>query len=249
MNQLLTIILFCFFLIPSSFSADLEIKVNQKPIKLPYWPAHDPIHGGVIIVRGGMPVQWSDFLANFAKLLADNGWSTVLLNCSPEVTEPWINQLPEAISTLRQEKNKRIVLIHYNEELNTTLDYFSKPQGKMINGLILLSAFDLKSTTIAASALRFPVFDVVGQFDYDNVESQIAERKEQFKSPTYRFKEIPGADHEYAYAGELLASFLNGWMLRLPETTTALPPIKSTSAVEFYIEPIYSLNSELVAIN
>ena len=250
MNQFARIFIGFICIISSSIAADLEIKVNQKSIKLPYWSAKDPSNGGVIIVKGSDPAQWSDFLAHLAQLLATNGWSTALLNCTTENSDvPWLTQLPEAISAMRQAKSKRIILIHYGEQLNKSLDYFSKPQGKMINGLVLLSAFDETPSMVKPSSLRFSILDIVGQFDYDLVLSEVDERKKLFNSPTYLFLEIPGADHEYDYAQDLLVSFLSGWMLKIPELNTAAPPISTKTTAEFYIEPIYSLGTNLVVIN
>jgi hypothetical protein len=231
------------------FCAELEIKIDQKSIKVPYWVASGEPYGGVVLVNGGDPAQWSDTLTHIAELLSKNGWSTVLLNSNPEISVPWLKQVPEAISAVRKDKNKRIVLIHYGEQLNMTLDYFSKPQGKGINGLILLSATDDKPTTVKPTSFRFPIFDIDGQFDYDEVKRQLSERSTVFKSPNYLSLEIPGADHEYSYAADILVSFMSGWMLKIPESTVSAPPINPKSLVQSYLVPIYLPESHLVAIN
>lgn len=253
MKQLLSIFLIFAICIPVSFAADLEIKVSQKSIKLPYWPAKDPSDGGVIIVQGAEHPEWSDFLADFASLLARGGWSTVLLNCSSsDGSTPWAAQLPEAIGQLRQAKNKRIVLIHYGLQLNTSLDYFSKPQAKMINGLVLLSAYDEKAIATTPYNVRFPILDVIGQFDYEQAKNQSVNRQSQVSGTGYLLVTIPGADHEYNYAQQLSVAFISGWMDKLPEEVTESAPIKPSPPsvrADFYIEPIYSLDSQLVAVN
>jgi hypothetical protein len=247
MKQLLIILLILSFNC-TSFAEDMEIKVNKQSIKLPYWPAQEPHYGGVIFVRGGEPAQWSELLNNLSLLLARNGWSTVLLNANPENSVSWLTLLPEVISTLRQNKNKRIVLVHHGEQLNATLDYFTKPQGKTVNGVVLLSAYDNKVSTVKPDSLRFPILDIAGQFDYENVTNQQEKRAAVFKSPTYMTIQIPGADHDYNYATELLISFVTGWMLKIPESTVSSPPIKAKSLVQqSYIEPLAT--SRLVAIN
>lgn len=244
--RILTFFLFCSAL---GFAADLEIKVDQKSIKLPYWPNSKLQYGGVIIINGTTPTQWSDALSHLAELLAQNGWSTVLLNVNPEVKVPWIKQVPEAIGALRKDKNKRIVLIHYGQQLNITLDYFSKPQAKGINGLVLLSATDDKPITAKPSSFRFPLFDIDGQFDYEDVQSQMKARSTTFESATYLSLEIPGANNQYDYTQELLVSFLTGWMLKIPESSVAAPPLNTKTATQSYIAPIYILESQLIAIN
>lgn len=239
MKFLIRLCVLLLIVVPSLNAAELEIKVNQTAIKLPYWPALEPHNGGVLIIRGGEPVQWSEFLAGLSQQLADDGWSTLLLNCNADSSIPWITLLPEAMSALRQQKNNRIILIHYGEQLNLTLDYFSKPQGKAINGLILLSAYDQQHSLDKAPEFRFPVLDIVGQFDYDLVLEQ-AQLRKQFKSPTYMPLQIPGAPHDYGYTQQLLLSFLDGWMLKLPGDTPAASPIpKPRASLESYIVPVH----------
>ena len=133
-----------FFLIISSAQAEqFEVKLNGKSIQLPYWSALKDPHGAIVVVHGGEQAQWSDFLEFAAKHLSDYGWSTVLLNCDQGSTEPWVKALPEVINTLRQQKNNRIVVLHYGEQVGQTLAAFDKQGG--IEGLVLLSAYDLSN--------------------------------------------------------------------------------------------------------
>lgn len=244
MEHVIRIVLL-FFLLTSGVMADqLEIKVDQNTVSLPYWPAQKSQYGAVLIVRGGEQPEWSELLAKLAKQLAQNGWSVVLLNCNLNNSVPWPNQIPEAISSLRQNNNKRIVMIHYGEQLNRSLDYFSKPQSKMINGLVLLSAYDNPTDSNNNSSFRFPIFDVAGQFDYGNVLDQLQFREKEFKEKNYLAIEMPGADHEYEYGQKLLVSYMHGWMTKLPETNPQPRPIPVS-----YIEPVYSSQSKAVAIN
>lgn len=244
MEYITRIILF-FFLVTSSVLADqLEIKVDQSSVNLPYWPAQKLQYGAILIVRGGEQPEWSELLVTLAKQLAQKGWSVVLLNCNLNKAVPWINQIPETISVLRQNNNKRIVLIHHGEQLNLLLDYFSKPQSKMINGLVLLSAYDNPTDNSTYSSFRFPIFDVAGQFDYDTVLTQMQFREKEFKEYNYRSVEMPGANHDYEYGHKLLVSYVHGWMKKLPETNPQPRPIPVS-----YIEPVYSLQSTFVAIN
>lgn len=221
----------------------LEIKIDQNSVNLPYWPARKEQYGAVLIVQGSEQPQWSELLAGLAKQLAQNGWSVVLLNCTNN-SIPWLEQIPETISTLRKNKNKRIVMIHYGEQLNLSLDYFSKPQSKMINGLVLLSAYDHSSDENTWLSLRFPIFDVTGQFDYDPIRQQMRLREKEYKRKNYLAVEIPGADHDYEYSQQLLVAYVHGWMAKLPETMPQPRPIISS-----YIESVYSPQSTVVAIN
>jgi len=244
MNYITRIVL-SFFLMSSNVMADvLEIKVNQDSISLPYWPASNAQYGAVLIVRGGTDiVQWPVLLTHFAEQLSYNGWSVVLLNCNQDNTIPWIKLVPETISTLRGNKNKRIVLLHYGDQLNQSLEYFSKPQSKMINGLVMVSAYDDQANTDTPPKLRFPLFDIAGQFDYDDVLSQMHLREKEFKH-NYLAVEMPGAHHDYQYSQKMLLAFIHGWMTKLPEVEPQKPPILVS-----YIEPVYSSASTIAQIS
>ncbi|CCD06397.1 TPA: DUF3530 family protein [Legionella pneumophila] len=244
MNQIKWIVLLFCFVVSNVFADKLDITVDQKKIILPYWLSRPVSYGAVIIVSGGETAQWSLLLEQFAKGLSRNGWSVVLLNCTKNNSIPWINQLPEVISTLRQNNNKRIVLVHYGDQLNLALEYFSKPQSKMINGLVMLSAYDLNRNLQKVPRLRFPLFDIVGQFDYDMVRQQRKSREEKFKENSYLAIDIPGATHDYQYSQQLLLAFVHGWMAKLPEFEPQPPPILVS-----YLEPVYSTASSIVSTN
>jgi hypothetical protein len=221
---------------------ELQIKVDQTSVSVPYWLASEAHYGGVIIVKGGEGAQCSSLLTHFAEHLASNGWSVVVLNCTNGNTVPWIKQLPEVISALRHNKNKRIVIVHYGEQLNQSLDYFSKPQAKLINGLIMLSAYDDQNNPDKPSGFRFPLFDIAGQFDYDTVLTQMQLREKEFKQHNYLSIEMPGAHHDYAYSQKLLLAFIHGWMTKLPIIEPQKPPILAS-----YIEPVNS-SASLIAV-
>ena len=167
----------------------------------------------------------------------------VLLNCTNDKVIPWIDQLPKVISTLRQDNNTRIVLVHYGDQLNQSFEYFSKPQSKMVNGLVMISAFDGRNARKATPRLRFPLFDIAGQFDFNEVLNQMSERKKDFKQQKYLSIEMPGAHHDYEYSEKLLLSFVHGWMSNLPASEIHSPPILVS-----YIEPIIFLPSYIASI-
>lgn len=230
------------------FAEELAIKVGGKTMNVAYWPASEkqPHYGAVILAHGGH-AEWSELLAHIAARLGRIGWSVVLLNSDAHTNDEWIEQVPEVISTLRQNKNYRIVLIHYGEQLQPTIDYFTKPQAKMVNGLILLSAFN-EPQEAKIAALRFPLFDITGQFDYDRVSNQAAGRKQQLQQRLYTRVEIPGAAHDYEYCRSLLVSFIHGWMAKLPEARPVPKPISYLVPV-YWQQPLLSYNPNAVVLN
>lgn len=240
----LTRTVFVFFLLVFGAQADnLSIKVHNNEMSLPYWPARDVHYGAVLIVHGGDVPQWSKLLTNLAEQLAHYGWSVVLINCTNDNSIPWIAQLPKVISALRQEKNKRIILVHYGDQINKSLEYFSKPQSKMINGMVMVSAYDGQKVLDIPLRLRFPVFDIVGQFDFNQVLYQVNLRGKEFNRHNYLSIELPGAHHDYEYSQKLLLAYVHGWMAKLPESEIHAPPILVS-----YIEPILFLPSYIASI-
>ncbi|MFC3909165.1 alpha/beta hydrolase [Legionella dresdenensis] len=218
----------------------LEIQVKQQKIALPYWKAEHKALGGVLIIQGGEPAHGSIFLRSLAGFLAKLEWSVLLLNTQQTGT-PWIEQLPEGLSILRQQKIKRIVVVHYGAQAQQTLEYFNKLQAKQVNGLILLSAYDIplpKEQMMISDKLRFPVFDIAGQFDYPEVLLQMkarvhqqAEQAVENANPeqtvkSYQSLIFPGAGHDYAYTRRMLAAYLGGWMSKLTEEKLAQAPVK-----------------------
>lgn len=270
------LILSLFFSLPG-WAAELEIKADKGTIKLPFWPAKEPIYGGVILVKGGAPA-WSEFLTGLAPRLSSKGWSVLLLQASPEIKSPWAVQLPAALGALQQSLRQKndapplaakgaknlpppppalpIVLLYYGDALNQVEEYRAKAFDKQIKGLILLSAYDEKASTLKLEELQLPVLDMVGQFDYDLVLSAHEAREAQNQKTDHHFMVLPGATHDYTYAEDSLVSFLVGWMKKIP-IFDPLPPANAKPAGKpgppglhrSYIEPIYSLESSFMALN
>jgi hypothetical protein len=175
--------------------------------------------------------------------LARLGWSVIFVDTSKYPNHTWIQQLPELISELRQKEFHRITLLHYGNRLNETLQYFLKPQAKRVNGLVLLSAYDEQILASQRIDIGFPVFDIVGQFDYDFILQQLVGRSKEFAAYRYRQITLPGAEHDFGYSQKLLLSFIHGWMSRLPETwpvdlplsLSYIPPIKEIPVMELVV--------------
>lgn len=212
-------------------AGDIKISVNQEQITLPFWEApHTPGKGGIILLQGGKPAGGSAFSKRLAAELAASGWSVVLLNSDPQVKTPWLEQLPEVMSTLRQHSSKRLIMIHYGDEVELSLDYFFKPQSKQVNGLILLSAFQSKPLPQKEKGpggiLRFPVYEIYGQFDYEAVKQNVRQFQQQLdRKPPSKILQIPGGSHDYDYSTPLLSNYLNGWMSHLQAIERAKSPL------------------------
>lgn len=244
MNYILrTALIYC-VIISSAFADKLEIKMDGKSVQLPSWTAQKEQYGAVVLVNGGEKARWSTLLESLAKKLNQDGWSTVLLNCNNDSTLAWNKALPEVVSTLRQQKNKRIIVLHYGEQLKQTFELFNKSPNATIEGLILLSAYDLQKPDDKKIELIVPVFDLAGQFDYQPVLLQFDSRQQMFGQKKYLAMQVPGAHHDYEYSHQLLLSFMHGWMLKLAEFKVIPPPVLVS-----YIESIEPLMPKQVAFD
>ncbi|ARG96843.1 alpha/beta hydrolase [Legionella micdadei] len=230
MKLLIRMCILVIFIITESKAENLEIQVNGLKISLTYWSAQNKkAHGGILIIKGDPFWEGFALSPNLAKRFAKLGWSVAILDTNQQQDKlTWIDVLPEALSNLRQKNNQRIVVLYYGAQLKSLLGYFSKLQSKQVNGLILLSAFDESSSNETLDMLKkipFPVFDVVGQFDYSTVLRQATLRRENNHSNQYIALQFPGATHDYLYTRNMLVGYLHGWMKHLRPVTRSKPPV------------------------
>ncbi|WP_051555111.1 hypothetical protein [Legionella fairfieldensis] len=230
MQLLLAIILF--FLSNIASSATLDIEVDGKKINLPYWSPQGHHDYGSVLMISGSPKDGSTLLMTLANQLAKLGWSVVLLNGTQQAGKNlWVEQLPGILSALRQKNNgkknsKRIILLHYGEQLQSLLAYFTQHPSRELCGLIFLSAFtqpEIKDSTNSLPKLPFPIFDITAQFDYESVLAQSTNRSESNPNKKYRQLNLPCATHDYTYSQNLLLHYMHGWMKKLPISSREKP--------------------------
>lgn len=204
----------------------LMISDGSQKLTIPYWRAKEHAQGAVLILQGAIAPRSARFLDNLARNLQQLGWSVAMINQDGSLSNP-VQILPAAISALRQKKNNRVILIHYGLNLQGTMDYFSQPKGKQVNGLVMISGMASNhALTIPARPLRFPVFDIIGQFDYDPVLNEFKQRTQQGRklSQAYHAMVLPGAYHDYHDDSLMLANYLNGWMSKLNSVQPTIIP-------------------------
>lgn len=205
------------------FSAGLEIQVEQKKMKLPFWPATSKDRMGAVLLVNGSSQYVSPIMEKTAKDLSALGWSVVLLDTKTSSSVNLNQQISNALKSLRKKDNKRLVLIHYGDQVQASMNYFTKPRAKKVDGLVLLSAYDLNPPQ-AFPALKLPMLDVSGQFDYEPVLSEVKLREKKYRDESYLALTIPGAKHDYRYQRTLLSYYLHGWMSKLPTVDTSKHP-------------------------
>ncbi|WP_237762213.1 alpha/beta hydrolase [Legionella santicrucis] len=213
-------------MVSAAFTNMLEINIDGKPFQVPCWFSQKKQIGAVLLINGGSHTQSPALLDYLAHRLAENGWMATLLQDDKSNSIPWMKQLPEVIMTLRQQKFMKIIVLHYGEQLQQTLDYFDKPQALKIEGLILLSAYPIQQPINKKPKINMPIFDIIGQFDHGLVKQELAIRQKTFgnNKKKYLAIEIPETEQDYKYSRQLLFTLIHGWMMKLPEFQPT-PPI------------------------
>ncbi|VEB38220.1 ATPases involved in biogenesis of archaeal flagella [Legionella sainthelensi] len=242
MNYLIRIMLLWCGMTSAAFTNMLEINIDGKHIHLPCWFSQKKQLGAILLVNGESHNQSSALLEYLAHRLAENGWMVTLVQDDKSNSIPWIKQLPEAIVTLRQQKFMKIVVLHYGEQLQQTLNYFGKPQAPKIEGLILLSAYNVQNPIRKKPEINMPIFDIIGQFDHDLVKQELAIRQKTLgnNKKKYLAIEIPGVEPDYKYSRQLLFTFIHGWMIKLPEFQPSSPSFMYT-----YQHPLLDFQSKV----
>lgn len=226
MYYMTRIVLIFFLILSTAFAGKLEIKIDGQSIDLPYWAALKKNYGSVLLINGDVQQQSSILLTRLAKELSQYGWNVGFLNRKNNASVPWEKQFSEIIAALRAKKSQRVILVHYGEQLKRTFDFLEKPPVPEIEGLILLSAYNIPPIQ-EKTDLNMPVFDIVGQFDLVKTKEEVEQRKKEYKNnkKNYLALEIPGAHHDYNESSQLLFSFIHGWMVKLPKLKPSPPPI------------------------
>ena len=190
--------------------------------------AKGPLKGGVLLAYAAQTRVNQYFVDKLGHHLSQFGWSVLLLPLPSAENSEWEAILAEQLAVIRKKSNSRVILITYAMPWEPLRQYFLKPQSKQVSGLVLLSSVNEKvevsETAPLQTRLRFPVFDIVAQFDYPSVlEAWMERKKARYKR--YLTMKIPGGQHGYTYQERMLGEALNDWMLRLPKPKVYRSPL------------------------
>jgi len=199
----------------------IELNIEGKKCQASFQPNQFKTSRGSLLLIAS---QDSLLLNVLQRSLAQYGWSSLRLLMKEHCR---LNQLPEAIRYLRKQQNKRSLVLYYGKGLNDFLQYFQKDKRKQLNGLVLLSAYDIPQDTrktVPMTEVKLPVFDVIGQFDYERVKHQWRERKLQMQDKKrYSSLELVGSNHDYSESKQALVNWLAGWMKKQLSPRVAPP--------------------------
>lgn len=193
---------------PSTLAVDEQTKLS-------FWPSKSKAEGGLLLVQG-QDSHGHVLLETLAEILSNRGWSAAVVP-SHLSSQKFEDQISACLATLRKQTKLKVGIVWYGGNYHQLLDYFSKPQSKQVSGLVLLSAFQHPSDGEKEPwQLRFPVLDIIAQFDYRLVTTGNTVRQTMFDKKEYVTRTIPGARHDYRYHEHYLSAAIDNWLTKLP---------------------------------
>lgn len=195
-------------------AAPSTLDVDEQT-KLPFWPSISTATGGLLLVQGKGSHGYR-LLTIIAAILSNRGWSVAVVPTSL-ASDQFSEQLSSYLAKLRQQTKLKVGIVWYGDDYHQLLTYFSKPQAKQVSGLVLLSAYQYSSASENESwQLRFPVLDIIAQFDYRPVIKDSLLRQRMIGKKYYLKRTIPGAGHDYRYQEHYLSAEIDNWLTKIP---------------------------------
>lgn len=188
-----------------------------------FMKASGHLQGGVLLAYPSHDNQNKLFIEKLAARLSQSGWSVLMQPLVFSEASNWEDTLAKQLAVIRRKSNSRVIFIGYTTPWEPLKRYFRKPQAKQVSGLVLLSAANGDSVPVSKRSdedpegrvnVRFPVFDIVAQFDYQPVLEAWKIRKKEFNR-NYQRLQVPGVRHGYLYHEQMLQEVLNDWMAGL----------------------------------
>ncbi|MCC5791570.1 MAG: hypothetical protein JJT82_03045 [Legionellaceae bacterium] len=201
--------------IPSAFSAAGQYSESAK------------VEGGVLVSYAESAPNGFYFSQKVARQLETMGWVVDVLSLNRLSDEEWQSHLAEKMAVMRQKVGTKLAVIMYGEECDRLLEYFTQPQAKQVGGLVFISAVNGErffSNSTTDIRLRFPLLDIVAQFDYKQVLSDQKKRQKLVRS-AYQSYTVSGADHYYQYQLPVLVNVVHLWLEDLPSTKIHRAPV------------------------
>jgi len=184
-----------------------------------FWPGEEKAAGGLLLAQG-KGSHGERLLTAMAKRLSQRGWSVAIAPADLS-SEQLAEQLPSYLAKLRQKSSLKVGIVWYGDDYHQLLDYFAKPQSKQVSGLILLSAYEYPQKEVKEPwQLRFPVLDIVGQFDMRTVIAAQSDRQNLLDRNLYTNRTIPGARHDYRYHEHYVCAAIDNWLTQIPVPKT-----------------------------
>jgi pimeloyl-ACP methyl ester carboxylesterase len=212
----------------------VDLKAGNTPFLGIYTTASNgSTNRAAIIVHGvGVHPDWPEVIYPLRSELPEHGWSTLSIqmpilanDASMKDYLPLFDEvaprLNAAISYLREQGNKTIVIIAHSLGSSMAARFVADNPKAGVNGLVLISmsVFDIDpkmNGVLALENIKLPVLDIYGSRDLENVLATSSERGKaaarKAHNSDYRQIPIEGGDHFFIGVEDELVRRIYGWL-------------------------------------
>ena len=214
----------------------IDLKAGDAPFLGIFTPASNGTNNRAAIIVHGMGIHpdWPEVIYPLRSELPEYGWSTLSIQMPILANDAAIKaylplfdevtpRLNAAISYLREQGNKTIVVIAHSLGASMAARFVADNAKAGVNGLILISMgvieLDAKMNgAVALEVIKMPVLDIYGSRDLESVLTTRSERARaatrKARNSDYRQMEIEGGDHFFVGVEDELVRRIRGWMKR-----------------------------------
>jgi alpha/beta superfamily hydrolase len=195
----------------------------------------DDAKGAVLILHGrGFHPDWVDAINPLRVGLVEHGWNTLSIQLPVlEKTAKYYDYVPifgeatprieAAIDFLRQQGNKKIILLAHSCGVHMAMHYVREMGEKKFDAYvgIGMGATDYKQTMsqpFPLDQIKKPILDIFAGDDYPAVHRLAAIHAQQMQAEgnnLFKQVKIPGANHYFTNMGDPLVETVADWLENL----------------------------------
>lgn len=196
-----------------------------------YTAAEEP-RGAVLVLHGrGFHPDWADAINPLRVGLVEQGWNTLSIQLPVleksaryydyvPIFDEAIPRIDMAIEFLRQQQNRKIIIIAHSCGAHMAMHYVRKRGEQAFDAFvgIGMGATDYRQPMLEPFPLdkmKKPILDIFGGDDYPAVHRLAGIRAQQMLgegNPLSRQVKIPGANHYFTDQGEALVETVAKWL-------------------------------------
>ncbi len=222
-------------IVDAILDGDVEMLSAREHEFLTIYTEADDSDIAVLVMHGrGFHPDWTDAINPLRVGLVEYGWNTLSIQLPVlkktakyydyvSVFDEAIPRIEAAIDFLKQQGNKKIILIAHSCGAHMAMEYVnSKGEGNFDAFVgIGMGATDYKQPMLKPfplDSMKKPVLDVYGEYDYPAVQRLAAIRAQQMMGEGHVLSKqiiVPGANHYFTDMGEPLVKEIGLWLEKL----------------------------------